>query len=180
MGFYAFQRGDTYRVNRDEIGNGFLNLIRPMTQKETQQQIDRLEQELQKLKDIVNQPEVPNYKSITTIEGVNKALDRKWFCSLEGNVAKCNLWQEGNNMTEKEAASVGAYRDLLNVAHLANGGVFKLNSIGNVYTIGFLNEKLTVVASYMYKMCAIQFQTKEAAEWALANFRPLFEKYYQL
>lgn len=152
-----------------------------MTQKEeTQQQIDRLEQELQKLKAIVNQTEVPNYKSITTMDGVNNALDRKWFCSLEGNVAKCNLWQEGNNMTEKEAASVGAYRDLLNVAHLANGGVFVPDDGDVKRWFIRLDYGGLFVDWYCNSVTSIQFKTKEAAEWALANFRPLFEKYYQL
>lgn len=151
-----------------------------MTQKEeTQQQIDRLEQELQKLKAIVNQPEVPNYKSITTMEGVNNALNRTWFCNCENSVQK-HSGKQGNNMTEKEAASVGAYRDLLNVAHLANGGVFVPDDGDVKRWFIRLDDGGLFVDWYCNSVTSIQFKTKEAAEWALANFRPLFEKYYQL
>jgi hypothetical protein len=145
--------------------------------------IEELEKQLAELK---AEFEKSQKQEIKTVEDAFNKLNPEWFIntdgSIDGYVVTGNFYnhifeQNQCNMTsEKEAKRIKALIQLRLIAEAMNEGVERGDYywfIGTGYIVNSLKEDLLVPI-----IIDPTFYTKELAEKALKNFKPLFEDLY--
>jgi hypothetical protein len=145
----------------------------------TKQELEQLKKQFAELEAKISQEQK---QEIKTCEDAWNKLKPEWFINGSGKINRIKLdetykfeYNECNMTSEKEAKRMKALIQLRRNAEAMNEGVKKKAQyfIATGYFVSCIREELLVPL-----ILFPTFHTKELAEQALTNFKPLFEDLY--
>lgn len=146
----------------------------------TKEELEILKKQIADLEAKIAQEEK---QEIKTCEDALNKLKPEWFICSDGNINRLDIdtldiekfqYNKCNMTSEKEAKRIKALIQLRLIAEAMNDGVEREFAyfINLYYNVDFCTEDLTLT-----RVCPI-FNTRELAQQALKNFKPLFEDLY--